>query len=487
MPAPLPTTSPRVRLAVIGGGAAGLVAAAGAAMFGVSVCLIERRGQLGGDCLHFGCIPSKTLLHVAREVHAARHASRWGLPPVQGPADWSAIQTQIQGAIAAIAPHDDPARLSAMGVDVRVGKSARLLGRGLIGLDDITLRADKILIATGARPAIPAIEGLEANEFFTSDTLWSGLASLPRRLVIIGGGAIGCELAQAFVRLGSRVTLVEQLHHLLPQEEPEAGALLETCLRQEGVDIRLGTRPEAVRKTDGEKILAVSGPEGERAALPYDTLIIAAGRVPQHADLGLVEAGIDCDARGFIVVDARMRTSAPHVYAAGDAVGTPMFTHVAEAQARVALRNMLFPGYTRFNPHLSPSVVFTTPEVAAVGAREAELVAQGKAYRVLRVDLTAHDRAITDEAPQGFIRVLASPQGHVLGATLVALHAGELIHEWALAIQEGLKLPHLSQLIRAYPTMSGANRRAADLYMREKLDTRAGRWLRRLAQRRWGI
>lgn len=485
MPVPPPAPPARVRLAIIGGGAAGLVAAAGAAAFGISVCLIERRQQLGGDCLQFGCVPSKTLLHVAGEVHAARQASRWGLVAPQGPADWLTIQARIRASIATIAPHDDPARFEAMGVDVRTGTAARLLAPGTIALGDTTLKADYILLATGARPVIPKIEGLEADGFFTSDTLWAGLATLPRRLVIIGAGAIGCELAQAFVRLGSRVTLVEQHQQLLPHEEPEAAALLETCLRREGVDIRLGSRPEAVRKTDGERILAVSGPEGERAALPYDTLLLATGRTPHHDSLGLAKAGITCDARGFIVVDARMRTSAPRVYAAGDAVGTPMLTHVAEAQARVALRNILFPGYTRFNPRLSPSVIFTTPEVASVGAREAELVAEGLPYRVFRVELKDIDRAITDDATQGFVRVLASPRGQVLGATLVTPHAGELIHEFAMALQHNVKLPQLSQLIRAYPTLSGANRRAADLFMREKLETRAGQWLRRLAQRPW--
>jgi pyruvate/2-oxoglutarate dehydrogenase complex dihydrolipoamide dehydrogenase (E3) component len=474
-----------VRVAIIGGGAAGLVAASGAAMFGVSVCLIDRRDQLGGDCLLHGCIPSKALLHIAREIHSARRASRFGLPVLHGPAEWSLVRAHIEDTIAAVAPHDDPERFRQLGVDVRIGSTARLLRDGRIAVGEHSIKADKILIATGARPVIPTIEGLSPDEFFTSETLWSGMPTLPKRLVIIGGGAIGCEMAQAFVRLGSRVTLVEQSNHLLPQEESEAGKLLEQCLRHEGVDIRLGARPETVRRTEGEKILAISGSDGERAALPYDTLLLATGRTPQHTDLGLDEAGVECDSRGFIVVNEGMRTSNPRIYAAGDAVGAPMFTHVAEAQARVALQNMLFPVRARFNPTLSPSVVFTSPEVASVGAREATLIASQQEYRVFYSDLKDNDRAITEEATAGFVRVLSTPEGRILGATLVGEHAGELIHEFSLAISRGLKLSHLSQLIRAYPTMSGANRRVGDAYMRTKLDSRAGQWLKRLAQFRW--
>lgn len=467
------------RLIVVGGGAGGLVVAAGAALFGAKVALVEKCAELGGDCLNEGCIPSKAFIRAAKAAHALRTADRYGLPARPVEADLGAVMDYVDSAVRTVAVHDSVERFQRLGVDVLTHAPARFLGPGRIQAGDRVLEARHIVIATGTRPVPPAIPGLPAGAWYDTTTLWHGLRTLPRRLVVIGGGPIGCELGQAFARLGAQVTIVQRGPQLLPKEEPEAAAVVAEALRAEGIDVRLDTTPIAA----SGGLLELEGPGRVREAVPFDAVLVAAGRRPNLEGLDLEAAGVRLDARSFIAVDAAMRTSAPGVFAVGDVAGGLLFTHVAEAEAKVALRNALFPFTGKMDYSVVPWATFTDPEVGRVGADEASLKASGQPYAAHVFPFADVDRAMTDGETRGFVKVLATPRGRVLGATIVGAHAGELIHEFAMAMRRGVPLSGVSGLIHAYPTWSLANRRAADAYMRGKLDGYGGRLLRWLAQR----
>lgn len=469
----------RYRLVVVGGGAGGLVVAAGAALFGAKVALVEKCAVLGGDCLNEGCVPSKAFIRAANAAHALRTADRFGLPAQPVEADLGAVMDYVDRAVRTVAVHDSVERFERLGVDVLTRAPARFLGPGRLRAGERVLEARHIVVATGTRPADPAIPGLDASNCFDTSTLWHGLRTLPRRLVVIGGGPIGCELGQAFARLGAAVTIVQRGPQLLPREEPEAAAVVTEALRAEGIDVRLATTPIAAR----HGLLELEEPGGLHSAVPFDVVLVAAGRQPNIDGLDLDAAGVRLDERGFIAVDAAMRTSAPGVLAVGDVAGGLLFTHVAEAEAKIALRNALFPFTARMSYRVVPWATFTDPEVGRVGADEASLKAAGLSYAAHVFPFADVDRAVTDGATRGFVKVLATPKGKVLGATIVGAHAGELIHEFAMAMRRGIPLSGVSGLIHAYPTWSLANRRAADGFMRGKLDGPTGRLLRWLAQR----
>ena len=478
-------------LVVLGGGTGGLVSALVAAGVGARVALVER-DRLGGDCLWTGCVPSKSLLAAADLAHRMRHADRVGLAPTEPAIDFTRVLDHVREAQRIIAPQDSAARLAREGVEVLTGE-ARFTGPGVVEVAGRTLRHRKAIIATGSRPAVPAIPGLGDLGALTSDTVWD-LAERPAALAVLGGGAIGCELAQGFARLGSRVTLIERAAQLLPGEEPRAAELIATRLRGEGIALRCGARATAAHAT-ADRPSAADPSEAQPAAdgsgqlllehsgapdsVAFDRILVATGRDPSTEDLGLDHVGVGTDARGHVEVDGRLRTTAPHIYAVGDVTGAMAFTHVAAHHARVATVNALFGTRRLVNYAAVPRVCFTDPEVARVGPTEAEARARWPEPAVVSFDYAELDRAITDGRAEGFVTLIGDPNGRLVGATIAAPGAGESIAELAAWVAIGAPLDRVSQTVHAYPTLSEGPARAADIHVRARYATPRNR---RLAQ-----
>lgn len=465
----------RYDLVVIGGGTAGMTAAVGAAGVGARVLLAEA-DRTGGDCLWTGCVPSKSLIAAARRGHDMRTADRVGLPPVDPEVDLGRVMEHVHGAIAAIAPHDSPDRLRRRGVEV-VEAHGRFLRPGVVDVGGRRVTYRAALVATGSTPAMPPVEGLEEMQPLTSDTLWE-LRELPERLVILGGGPIACELGQAFARLGSAVTMVEMADRLLPVADPDAGRLVADVLRGEGVDVRTGTRAVAV---DGDG-LAVAGPTGEGERLRFDRLLVAAGRAPRTADLGLDQVLVTTDDRGFVQVDNTLRTTGRNIFAAGDVTGRMPFTHVAGAHGSLVVTNALF-RLRRTNPEdRIPWTIFTDPEVAHVGLDEQQARQQwGEDAIVTRQEYDGIDRAITQRQTTGFAKLIADPRGRLVGATIVGEAAGESIAEMTAWLRTGARLKDVGTSVHAYPTMTEGPWRAAVEHLRgQYLSPRVRRWTRPL-------
>ena len=474
----------RYDLVILGGGTAGLVSAFIAAGIGARVALVERN-RTGGDCLWTGCVPSKSLIAAANAAHRMRHADAVGLAAVEPVVDLARVMDRVQAAIARIEPQDSPARLRDAGVEVIAG-DARFADASSIEVAGRRLRFTSAIVATGSEPALPPVDGLVGDDVLTTESVWA-LREIPERLVVLGGGPIGCELGQAFARLGAGVTIVEVADRLLLKEEPEAGALIAKRLRADGVDVRLRTRAVAVRRTEGsspELILeSGSGP----VAIAFDRVLVAAGRRPRTAGIGLATAGVEIDEHGAIVVDERLRTSAARIYAAGDVTARLPFTHVAAHHARVASVNALF-GLRRTVDETIPWVTFTDPEVAHVGLTVAQARDRwGDRATVARSDYDTLDRAITEAQPQGFALLVADPRGRLVGATVAAAGAGEAIAELTARVAAGDKIDALSTIVHAYPTLAEGPARAADEHLRRRYASPRYRALARpaLAARRW--
>ncbi len=449
-------------LVVIGAGAGGLVTAYLGAALRARVTLIER-GQMGGDCLNSGCVPSKALIHAATA----------GL-------DFAAAKARIGAAIAAIAPHDSIARYRALGVDVRIGE-ARLLDPWRVAIGDEILTTRAIVIAAGAEPVIPPLPGLADAPFVTSETLWD-LADLPRRLVILGGGPIGCELAQAFARLGAAVTIVEQAPRLLIREDEEVAALVAQAMVRQGITLLTGHRALAVARTGEGFALQVEGKEGARA-VAFDRLLVAIGRKPRVSGYGLEEIGVALTRAGTIAVDPWLRTNYRHILACGDVTGPWQFTHMAGHQGGYAALNGLFGWLWRLRPNYDavPAVTFTTPEVARVGLNAREAREKGIAYEVTRYDLAELDRALIEGESEGFVQFLTPPgRDRILGATIVGHGAGEMLAPATLAMRHRLGLRKLLATIHPYPTRSEALRAAAGRWRQNHATERGLAWLARV-------
>lgn len=459
-------------LIVIGGGAAGLVASLTAATLGAKVSLIERH-RMGGDCLNTGCVPSKALLRAAHLMGEIKRAPELGFRQAHAEFDFSALMARVHKVIARVEPHDSAERYRSLGVDVIQGE-ARLTSPWTVAVDGVELSTRALVLATGGEPFIPAIPGLADIPYLTSDNLWS-LAQLPERLLILGGGPIGCEMAQAFARLGSRVTLLEQAAQLLPREDAEVGVALQVQLAADGVHCLTGFG--AVSVSAGE--LVAEGPDG-RQTLAFDQLLVAVGRRPVTAGLGLDELGIETGSRGEIVVDAALRTRYRHILACGDVTGRYQLTHAAGHEGWHAAINGLFGGIKALKVDYGamPAVVYTEPEMARVGLNEVEAQAKGLAYEVTRYDLAELDRAIADGS-DGMVKVLSDRKGRLLGATVVAPRAGEMITEYTLALRAGWKLGTLLGPIRPYPSYAEAGRYVAAQWRRDH----APQWLLRLLAR----
>jgi pyruvate/2-oxoglutarate dehydrogenase complex dihydrolipoamide dehydrogenase (E3) component len=452
----------RFDLVTIGGGTAALIASLGVAGIGGRAALIEAE-RVGGDCLWTGCVPSKALIAAAAAVHTMRTADRHGLEPAVAPVDLAKVMTAVRAAQAVIEPHDSPARLRANGVEV-IEARGRFVGPGRIEAAGRILSYRAALIATGCRPVIPPIDGLTEADPLTSDTVW-GLTELPPRLVVLGGGAIGCELGQAFGRLGSAVTIIEAQPTLLPGERPDVGSFLAERLRAEGVDVRTGVTAEAVTADGASWTVHLD----DASRVGFDRILVAVGRRPSTADLGLDLVGVEVDSRGNVVVDDTLATTADHIYAAGDVTGKMAFTHVAAHQARLVVTNAMLRTRRKATYDRIPWVTFTDPEIARVGLDAAAARARwgGRAV-VQRFDYANLDRAITHADPAGWAELVGDPKRRLVGATVIGHAAGEAIAELTAWITSGAKIDAVSTTVHAYPTFAEGPSRAADDVLRAR-------------------
>lgn len=450
----------RYDLAVIGGGTAGLVASAVSAGIGARTALVEQH-KLGGECLWTGCVPSKALIRSASVLHTLRRAADFGIDVEGGRADFGRVMDRIRSIIHAIEPHDSPERFRSLGVDVIEGR-ARFLSPEEAEVGGRRIRARRWLLATGSRTAVPPIAGLAEAGYLTHETVWD-LTALPESLVVLGAGPIGIELAQAFSRLGSRVTVVGAAAQVLEREDPEIAAVLARQLGREGIRVLLNSKATSVRVEDGEKVITAGGEELRAAEI-----LVATGRRPNVEEMGLEALGVEIGDRG-VKVDASLRTSASNVWAAGDVAGPYRFTHVADYQARIAAPNALFPIRRKVDYRVVPWCTYTEPEVARVGMTEAEArETWGDAAGVFRYAHDSLDRALCDGEPDGLTKVVFDPKGRIVGAHVVAPRAGETIHEAVLAVRHRLKLSDLSGMIHIYPTYPESLKRAADAFLRAK-------------------
>jgi len=464
--------SGRFDLVVIGGGTAGLVASLGVAGLGGRAALVEA-DRVGGDCLWTGCVPSKALLAAGAVAQAMRTADRHGLDPVEPVVDLARVMATVRRAQAVIEPQDSPERLVSHGVEVVQGRG-RFAGPGRIVAGGRELRYRTALIATGSRPVVPPIEGLAGADPLTSDNVW-GLDRLPGRLVVLGGGPIGCELGQAFARLGSTVTIVEALPHLLPREAPDVGAFLAGALRAEGVDVRVGVRALSVARSAVGAAGSGAGRTGgvlvldDGAEVPFDRILVAVGRRPATADLGLDTVGVELDERGHVMVDERLATTGSRIFAAGDVTGAMPFTPVAAHHARIVVTNALFRARRRAEHDRIPWVTFTSPEIARVGL-DADTARQrwGERAVVQRYDYAGLDRAVTQAANRGWVELVGDPRRRLVGATVVGEAAGESIAELTAWLAAGRRIDDISTTVHAYPTFAEGPSRAADDVLRAR-------------------
>ena len=469
-------------LVVIGAGSGGLVAALIAATVKAKVTLIERH-QMGGDCLNTGCVPSKALIRSARIAQYARRAEEFGLAPMPVEVNFPKVMQRVQDVIKTIEPHDSVERFTELGVNCVQG-DAKILSPWEVLVNGQTLTTRNIVIATGARPRVPDIPGLAALDYLTSDTVWD-IRELPERLLVIGAGPIGCELAQSFARLGSKVTLVTDVDRLLLREDPEVSERVHAEFKRQRVKVYTNYSPLSFGAEDDEQTCVFSTPRGQRK-LAFDRILLSVGRCANVEELGLENLGIALGPGGTVEVDEFLRTAMPTIFACGDVAGPYMFTHMASHQAWYAVVNALFGRFRRFKVDYSivPWATFTDPEVARVGLNEHEARAKNIAFEVSRYELAELDRAIADGEAHGFIKVLTEPgRDRILGATIVGYHASELINEFVLAMKHGLGLGKILGTIHIYPTLSEGNKFVAGEWRK----ARKPEWLLRWAERyhRW--
>jgi len=465
-------------LIVIGGGAAGLVSSYIAAATRAKVTLVEAH-RMGGDCLNYGCVPSKALIKSAKVAHQMRHADHYGLEPGVPKFSFARVMERIHGVIAEIAPHDSVERYTSLGVEVLQGH-ARLIDPWTVeiaqeGSETRRLTTRAIIIATGAEPFVPPLPGLEDVGYLTSNTLWDALRdrrSPPKRLVVLGGGPIGSELAQSFARLGSQVTQIEMAPRIMIREDEEVSALVQASLTRDGVQVLTGHKALACGVTDSAKWIEVEH-DAQKSRIEFDDLIAAVGRAPRLQGFGLEELGIPVNR--VVETNEYLETLYPNILAAGDVAGPYQFTHTAGHQAWFAAVNALFGGIKRFKVdyRVIPWATFTDPEVARVGLSEAEAREKGIPFEVTRYSMDDLDRAIADGTTEGFVKVLTVPgRDRILGVTLVGAHAGDLIAEFVLAMKHGLGLGKILGTIHIYPTLAEANKYAAGEWRRAHVNPR---------------
>jgi pyruvate/2-oxoglutarate dehydrogenase complex dihydrolipoamide dehydrogenase (E3) component len=456
-------------LGIIGGGAAGLTAAAGGAQFGAKTILIEKSGRLGGDCLHYGCVPSKTLIRTAGIWALAKRSAEFGLPALLlPPVNLRAVMNRVKEVIDRIQQQDSVERFCGLGAEVRFGAPV-FTDDHVVTLEGKRISANNWIIATGSGPVVPPVEGLADVPFWTNETVFSQ-ETLPSRLIILGGGPIGLEIAQAFARLGSRVIIIEFMEQILGPEDADMAEILKTRLETEGIEIH--TKTKAVRaESRGSNIMltvAPAGGGGEETIIEGDAIFVATGRAPNIKGLGLEAAGVISTAKG-IPTDARMRTNVPHIYACGDVNGQLLFTHVAGYEAGLALTNAVLHLPRKADYSRIGWCTYTDPEVASIGLNEKRAQKEGIDYQIIEELFVDNDRALAEGETLGKIKILLSPHGKILGCQIIGAHAGDLIHEWIIAMNGGVKLSAMAGAVHIYPTMSEISKRAAGKYFSGKI------------------
>ena len=466
-----PEPAPSYNLVVLGGGTAGLITAAGAAGLGAKVALVERE-HLGGDCLNVGCVPSKALLRAARAYADVRDAGQYGVEVPPGTrVNFPVVMERMRRLRSEISPNDSAQRYrDELGVDVFLGEG-RFVDSDSVEVDGRQLRFRRAVIATGARAMPLPIPGLAEAGYLTNETVFS-LTELPKRLAIIGAGPIGCEMAQAFARFGSQVTLLEVMPQILIREDKDAAALIQDALIRDGVSLVLGCQITGVTRDDQDKVIQVEK-DGQREEVRVDAVLLGVGRAPNVEGMNLEAVGVDFDTRQGVKVDDRLQTTNPRIYAAGDICSPYKFTHIADALARIVIQNTLFVGRAKASALTVPWCTYTDPEIAHVGLYEHEAEKQGIAIQTFYQEMGQVDRAVLEGDTEGFVKIhTQAGKDTILGATMVTRHAGEMISELTLAMVGGLGLGTLARTIHAYPTQAEAIKRAADAYNRTRLTPR---------------
>jgi pyruvate/2-oxoglutarate dehydrogenase complex dihydrolipoamide dehydrogenase (E3) component len=465
-------------LVVIGAGSAGLVASYIAAAVKAKVTLIEKH-RMGGDCLNTGCVPSKALIRSSRLLAQSRRAGEWGFDAIEVKYDFSRIMQRVQRVVKQVEPHDSVERYRGLGVEVVEGE-ARITSPYSVEVNGREITSRGIIVASGASPLVPPIPGLDEIEYLTSDNLWQ-LRELPERLLVLGGGPIGCELSQAFARFGSQVTIVEMAPRLLIREDEDVASLVMRRFEEEGIGLLLGHRAKGfVITEEGKQLLCEH--EGEAVEVAFDQVLVAVGRRANTAGFGLEELGVALNPNGTLQTDEYLRTTIPTIHACGDVAGPYQFTHTAAHQAWYATVNALFGGFRRFKVDYSviPFATFTDPELARVGLNEQEAKAQGIDYEVTSFDLAELDRAIAEGEAHGLVKVLTPPgKDRILGATILGEQAGELIGEFTTAMKQGFGLNRILGTIHIYPTLFEANKYAAGAWKRAHAPERLLSWVAR--------
>jgi pyruvate/2-oxoglutarate dehydrogenase complex dihydrolipoamide dehydrogenase (E3) component len=445
-------------ICVIGAGSGGLSVAAAASQFGENVVLIER-GEMGGDCLNYGCVPSKALLAAGKHAHAFTSGEAFGIAAQKPKVNFGKVHDHVHSVIGAIAPHDSQERFEGLGVTV-IRETGRFIDGETVEAGETRIKARRFVIATGSSPAAPPIPGLDAVDYLTNETLFNN-KTLPDHLLVIGGGPIGMEMAQAHRRLGAKVTVLEAFQPL-GKDDPELTSIVLDHLRNEGIDIRAGVKITNISQSAKGITIALEE-DGKATSLTGSHLLVAAGRKPNVDKLNLDVAGIEHDKRG-IKVDDSLRTSNRKVYAIGDIAGGLQFTHVAGYQAGLVVRAILFRLPVKNETRFIPWVTYTDPELAHIGLTEAQAQEQGIGYKVLRWHFKDNDRAQAERRTSGMIKAVVSSKGDILGCSIVAPNAGELIQPWALAMSSKLKIKAMIDMVAAYPTLTEVSKRAATSY-----------------------
>ncbi len=464
-----PTPAGRYNLVVVGAGTAGLITALVASSLGGRVALVERH-LMGGDCLNVGCVPSKAVIRASRMVHEARAAARLGVPIASDALpDFAAVMERMRGIRARISREDSADRYTdEFGVDVFLGE-ARFTGEGRLDVQGTELRFAKAVVATGARAAAPPVPGLAEAGYLDNETVFT-LTERPRRLAVIGGGPIGCELAQAFRRLGSEVALFEMGPHLLSREDADAAAIVQAAFVREGIELVLGCRLERVEREGAEKVVHLRCADDSARSVAVDEILVGVGRAPNVEGMGLETVGVEFDPRRGIRVDDRLRTTNKRIYAAGDCCMDWKFTHAAEAAAKIVVQNALFFGRKKLSDLVMPWCTYTDPEIAHVGLYAHQALEQGIEVDTYQLPLERVNRAVTDGQEEGFIKVhVKKGSDRILGATLVAAHAGDMISELTVAIQHRIGLGAFTNVIHPYPTQAEAIKAVAGLYTKTRL------------------
>lgn len=467
---------PEFDIAVIGGGAGGLVVAAGGAALGAKIALVEKH-KMGGDCLNYGCVPSKTLLKSAKVAHLMRTAARYHIPAHSPTPDIAHVMERVAGVIAGIAPNDSVERFRGLGVDVILG-DGHFISNDCFEVDGRKLTARTFVIATGSRPGVPPIPGLDSVPYLTNETVFDLREQVPS-MIVIGGGPIGCEMAQAFSRLGTQVSIVDMGRQILPREDDDLARVVRDQMAHDGVDFNFNIKIIKVEGSKHDVRMFIQDKDGKDRLLQATHLLVAAGRRVNIEGLGLEAAGVEVD-KGKIVCDETLRTTNRRIHVCGDVAGGAQFTHIAGHHAGIMLRQAIFRmTWVKPSVHI-PWCTYTDPELARIGLSETEAKKSGTAYKVYRFGFEEIDRARAEGETEGFAKVITDIKGKILGAAIVGPHAGDIIHEYVLAVNKGMNLKELAGIIHIYPTFAEINKRVADQRLKEGLTPKSKMWIQRI-------